>query len=133
MLFVLLCTPLHVIEICSVASFSREAAAINNSKLQTKSAAAPSNNDIKGANYHEEEPDKIYPVSCKVVSDVRKQLKANNGYCETGSDDDSEESDADMEDSRPYYGSTILQLDLIECKIGNKKYRFNKAQGFVEV
>ena len=106
--------------------------------------------------------DHTYPVSSKVLSDIRKQMKEEGTYDDEDSDSDSdrdrdsedgisdhdndnnnkgedavkggtEETRDDGSNEAQYYGSTILQLDCIECKVGNKKYRYSKARGFIEV
>ena len=60
----------------------------------------------------------------------------SGGDSSSDSDDDSEVSshtdDGAESSTCAYYGSTLLNLDVIECKIGNKKYRFDKTRGFVE-
>ena len=106
----------------------------------TSAAAAADDADNNGS--------KVFPVSIKVMSETRKQIKLET---RDQSDSDSEsESDSEIESDeesssvdnatgelvsggKQYLGSTLLTLDTIECKIGNKRYRFNKTKGFVEV
>jgi hypothetical protein len=78
----------------------------------------------------------VHSVSSAVVSTVRKQMQMesanSDGSCDSSDSDDEENCDAADGDT-PYHGSTILHLEAIECKIGNKRYRFDRAKGFIEV
>mmetsp|Transcript_23235 Transcript_23235/g.39365 ORF Transcript_23235/g.39365 Transcript_23235/m.39365 type:complete len:297 (+) Transcript_23235:115-1005(+) len=103
-----------------------EANQSDTSSCSSGTRTASSTTDSAGQ-YH------VYAVDRNVVSDVRKLLKQSDSG-DISSEGDDSDSDTELSTGTPaqYYGSTLLDLDVIECKIGNKKYRFDKIRGFLE-
>jgi hypothetical protein len=113
----------------SVASFASIKDPVAEEKIAT---TLPSS--CNGSEARTESEGQVCSVEKNVVSLVRQDMKASNIFEEGDSDSDESEcsEDSESQSTEQYCGSTILLLENIECKIGNKKYRFHMSKGFLE-
>ena len=73
--------------------------------------------------------EKVFPITTKQIEEARQHISIKYG---SDSDDSDEEGGDNADNDEPYNGTAFICLNNIECKIGNRIYRYHIGKGFKE-